>query len=517
MKQHFTLFFIFFLLTTSLTGQRNRSALGKPVKFIQCNINDQKLEQIDMQRLSDRPWVVYVVNSTAQFYNDLSGGLSAYRANFMEKLVVVEVRNDYLRVVKDDQMTMDGLLSRNMLEIGWIHQDNLLMSDLALKGNDARVIPAFVCDNMMLRRQKEGFQVRLDEVNLKVYQDPLLTIGLEKPVMEGEFYYAFKTTNNSILIGKRDRIDGSAFADDIVGWISNANVYLWESRLAVEPNWDPEAAIERKDKAIYAQLFLDLVSAAEFAKGKKIAPEYRVWAADIFEKRYHGSVSRFPLLAFSGNLLKVSVIGMKSDKINKVSGIEKARMHILVNPYLEQSVVFSTALHNASSGTKAISSDAGLPGIKCIEAFTTLYHAELVHPVFRFVVLLSRSELQKIIDFYNSVKLAVRDERTLYHMLTQRLHQLYPDKSQGAFDHWSINQAVFAIIGTSFNFKAYAHARLSDLTDDKDTDNEVYDSFSAALELAITRLEPYIKASDQGISFVSNQTVFYWVPFHFIL
>lgn len=521
MKRFFALLLLILVQNSSVVGQRSRAAMGKPIKFIQCHINDQRLEQADLQRLSDRPWIVYVVNSSAQFYNDLSGAISSYKANFMEKLVVLEVRNDYLRLIKDDQIAIDGILSRNYTEVGWIHQDNLLLSDFALRGNDSRVIPAFICDNVELRKQKQGPLFRLEETSLKVYKDPMLSIISENPVYDGEYYFVYKTTKSAILIGKKDRVDASNYADVLLGWISIDNAYVWESRIAVEPNWEPESAFERKEKAIYAQLFLDIISAVEFSKGKRIDPEYRIWAADLFEKRFHGRAPRFPVKAISNNILRISVFGIKSNEISSENLASNNNVHILVNQQLDNTSFFLASEQMAPVKKTEPMNTYVTPRIRCIAAYAPLYHAELANPMFRFVILLSRSEIQRLVDFYNALRLAAQDEKTLYQFLKQRLLQLNIDldKDQDTLDQWTVNQAFYALIGSSLNQKAYANLKLGDLNKrgEKDTDNEFFEAFLSSVENSLSRLEPYVKNTDQGLSFISNQTAFFWVPYLFML
>lgn len=499
-----------------LFGQKWKTSMYMPQKYFGSTLSSQQFNQNDLLMLSDRPWEVYSVNPSSKSTNEPFGEIIPYDLQFMEKFYVVETKGPYIHIVKDELIDITGNLSRSTFDFGWIHQNDLLLTNHSIVNEIGQPILAVACDNISKRIQKINYSITLTNNDAKVYYDSELTLNAGINLIIGDLYFVYKTNEKSALIGVSDRIDSKTYKSDILGWISLENLMLWDERLAIEPNWELEACNERKTKNITANLFFDPISASLYAGEAKSTNQYSIWSSDQYENRWPGKYLRFPVKGYNGNILKVGIWGQTPLPLIN-SPILEPLQHIYTKNSFLQFLILRDYSQNNLINIPDNNIENQNPNLIYTEAFTAYYHESLRFPLFKYVYLLTRNELITMLDFYRNIQFARQDDITLYYFLMNELLKIDAVTNPTEFESIPIDIVLRKLSKIPINYNFFGTFKLMELNNLDRKLKDRIEVLNQKIDQLLKLLNQVQNQTDYPFSFTSNNTVYYWIPLDSLL
>ncbi len=304
-----------FLLTIQVNNSCIGQTIGKNIKYY--NYPNKYLNDPDMTILPNStldtkpfdPWVVYSDRSNIISYTSSTGVTPTNeKINIMHPFYVIGESGDYLRLAEcnaDIQGRIDtknGYLPADTKDYGWVNKKYLLLWEKALVAQQTGVtIKALSVINEIDVLKAKNIQTYLnnpesDSTNLKVFDDPELTMENLSQVHLADFLFVFKKdpeTGNYLVA--YNYIFGFRDPQVILGWVSKSSMTLWTDRVCLEPNWDPLYAKNRRDRKLKCSLFTNEADATAYYSGN--TPEdTAIWDNDTYTHRMDPNEKRFPVL-----------------------------------------------------------------------------------------------------------------------------------------------------------------------------------------------------------------------------
>lgn len=150
---------------------------------------------------------------------------------------VVEEQSDKVHIVKDKSVKPDGTLSAPV-DYGWVAKSQILLWPYAMVQDDTGI------DMKALLINKENLSKSEWGNFAKIYNYPIATDAYytqaNKPLEA--FYFIMKKEGECYLLAKNVEITQD---DDLVGWVHSDKLQVWDTRVALEPNWEEKAFQER--------------------------------------------------------------------------------------------------------------------------------------------------------------------------------------------------------------------------------------------------------------------------------
>ncbi len=325
--------------------------LGKPAAFFKPE--EMKMEEIT-ERYVDRknrdysdkvPWIVLADRDGARTFDSPNDGRLVRNLAFKEWFYVAEEDGGMIRIGRGE---VSGLKVEKgtWQDYGWVKKSDVLL--WANSQVDARTgihKKAFLLNKVDDIEQIKNLEKK--EI-VKIFNHPYsgTTIG-NKTIYE--FYFIYKKENDRFLIAKDAVLTTRSAEGSLVGWVPASRVAEWNTRIALEPNFNPEAFAERKANPgfrvaaygndEYAKNHVERaaiqVREAYWANDPAGVPPAQLATSD--PRRFKGGVMRFPMLNDNGDYYRTGVIGditvktmsQELDKINEInySGIVEANEH----------------------------------------------------------------------------------------------------------------------------------------------------------------------------------------------
>jgi len=291
------------MASTNIAAQ-DYSALEIPEKYVRPK------EDLDYKPSSSvtkgRAWVVFSDRTNNKTYNDTGNSSQKTTLGFLDELYPVEEKGEYLHVVKG-KLKGGSLKITVSTDCGWIHKKNLLLWSSSLVNINE------ITKKSMLLNTPEGLREKSVIINgaeeIRFYADPTLSSLTDKYSRLFHIFFIYKQEGNSLLIGINDRHDPNYINDNIMGWVSVNKVTMWDHRVAVEPNWDEEAAHERQKNKVKTAVFDSKGSAESFKEGSSVSSSHIFWDSDSYADRKIGEWRRFPVLNEGTDIWEVGVMG----------------------------------------------------------------------------------------------------------------------------------------------------------------------------------------------------------------
>ncbi|MCF7912521.1 MAG: VWA domain-containing protein [Candidatus Cloacimonetes bacterium] len=150
---------------------------------------------------------------------------------------------------------------REVDEKGWIKKDKLLLWKQSLK-NEHNI------NRKAIITKKYGDEISALEFNL--FSDPELHHEVNYIAKIFDIYYIYKQINDSYLVGINDhlRISVGQTPKLIIGWINANRIATWDTRVAIEPNWQFSRLQDSSDPL--CKYFLNELSALKYFHGQPI-------------------------------------------------------------------------------------------------------------------------------------------------------------------------------------------------------------------------------------------------------
>jgi len=437
MKQlNYYLAISFVILTyVDVTAQNFKKVLEMPITM--ASPIDQSLEEynkIYQYRIDERPWVVY----SDRAKNKTESGETL---DFMQDVLVVDETETKIYIV---DAIREGLKIKEITkEYGWIEKNKML-----LWGNSLSDPVTKIDRKGFLLNEKESVQrIIKDENNkdrVRIFNTPDAGNDdeLEKKRIY-EFFFVFKkvpspssSIDSMFLLSKNVTISTNT-KSDIIGWVQSDRVSEWNTRIALEPNFDQAAYSERKNDVSNKQVIAFSLAdyAVQYADNGNIQRDEIIWENDPIKltedklatsdkKRFKGGVVRFPMLdknerlnfystAFVGEITLASLGRLAEEHFNLIeySNLTKEidRLNMAKNNINVLFVVDGTAgmeeyLNGISSSILNIQANAEDDG-KSIKFGAAIYRdaAEKVNNKhFEYLPLTTRHN--DVIDFLEEVK-----------------------------------------------------------------------------------------------------------------
>lgn len=282
-----------------------------------------------MKEMLTRYWVVYSDRDNNTSYTRPGGSVVFKTLGFMEEFKVAEISTNYLHIYKETQASPLNLgISTSAVDYGWISMDNMLLWQHCYQDAVTHIDKKA----MVLNTFEGTTNVSIDNQALTYKKNPGLTINSDNKARLFEILFIYKQTDKAVLLGEDIEIQGNEIdvSSNIRGWVPIESVTFWDSRITLEPNWEPAAAQERSVKRIIPTVFLDEKAAMDYKAGADVNQRYVIWENDPGAKRNIGQWRRFPILEVrNNNIYRVGAMG----KIRTSSGeiMDEERMSEIRN------------------------------------------------------------------------------------------------------------------------------------------------------------------------------------------
>lgn len=308
------IFAFFTVLIISGTVFSQDRVLYRPAKYV------KPIDETDLKVSSERAssyWRVYSDRSDNVTYNspeDTTNSNFNKRLYFLDVFYVIDERDEYIRILKDPNFdSRNNRLSGQKINYGWIHKSKVILWDHCL-----------VTENQVSR--KTMVVNTIEHLGDPTQEDPDYLYFRNRPSSDNyertgrsshlfEFYFVMKTekVENTIwvLVADKESFILDNVEDVIWGWAPQSRLTPWDNRVAIEPNWDPDAVIERRKTNKIARLFTDDAAAKKYQQGVIPNENKILWENDLLGDRPLGYLRRFPILTR----------GKKDDEIIQVGAL----------------------------------------------------------------------------------------------------------------------------------------------------------------------------------------------------
>ncbi len=339
---------IFFLILSFGALNAQTRIMGKPLKFDRPEDYENESDMKDFVNSRDRQskeiaWIVISDRDDNPTYEkpDLNSSV-VENIPFKDYFYVVDEKDEWIHIVK--ARTSGLKITKLTKDYGWVPKDKMLLWTAGMVDHNTKIHKkAFLLNKVqdierILREDSKDFA--------QIYSGPKTNKIAEKKTIY-EFYFVYKRENNRYLLGKESIISSSRIESVLIGWVDRVKAADWNTRIALEPNFDVAAFEERKANSDLRVIgFTDLGGANGYAQIGKIVDEKKAWDNDPIKieknklansdpKRFKGSVVRFPMLQnypdayMSGAIGEIQTKSMQDvvkSKISKISEINYSAM-----------------------------------------------------------------------------------------------------------------------------------------------------------------------------------------------
>jgi len=290
-------------------------ALNRPVAFDKIT-NENRLSYDADGDLSGKYWIAYSSFDNNPTYMKADGREVKKYLGFLDKVYITEIDGKYAHIYKDSNLNLlSWELSNDATDMGWISMKELMLTDHCLVEEQSLIANKCMILNTF-NALKKGNSDQSDFVSF--YLDPELKNATGDQSKIFQIFYVFKTYRKSgevvsLLVGTSNRLSDPESRDElkntIKGWVPFDRVVEWNHRVAVEPNYESDAAEERKSKGIKTSVFDSYEKSVDFQQGKEVNPRFLIWSSDTYMDRKNGEWIRFPLVNKDGDMFRLGVMG----------------------------------------------------------------------------------------------------------------------------------------------------------------------------------------------------------------
>jgi len=246
--------------------------------------------------------------------------------NFGEAFFVIEEKVDYIHIIKwEDDIcgSTKNIILRATEDYGWIRKITMQCSQYTLessKGISRKAISIVNDETGEVIKHPEKYINEGDKISF--YNDPNLVVKNGNDVKFFNFLFVYKeelnsTGGKSYLIGTNEKFGPITFKSQILGWVSEKLIFIWPTRMCIEPNSNTDAIKERKEKNLAASMFIDKSKAESFSTGNQITADNVV---DNFERKMEPHEFRYPIFKQWDNIYQT---GFQTDIMDK-KGVQQA-------------------------------------------------------------------------------------------------------------------------------------------------------------------------------------------------
>ncbi|MCF8364306.1 MAG: hypothetical protein K9H16_00900 [Bacteroidales bacterium] len=269
-----------FLHNFTIKGQQ---ILSVPEKYLTPVENPEPPSKNDP--LSEKPWFVWSDCGNNPVYLSSDGGEKIAELEYGAACAVVQVKSKSLLLARIEDVHK-GFLMQGKKALGWVDFDKLLLWDHCLKTEQclidkkAMIINAIDSDYLNTPGQTPNF--------LNGPGSGYEAIG-DAGYGISQFYFVYKETADYLLLGKSSLIQKSDFREYVAGWIPKKYCTIWNTNLALEINWHPDAVSERESLGSKVTVWENEIGAANFDKNDL----FLLTESPTYQERTNGFKNRF--------------------------------------------------------------------------------------------------------------------------------------------------------------------------------------------------------------------------------
>ena len=429
-----------------------------PEKYIMTDESSNLLPDPE-NIIRGRVWVVYSDRENNKTYRSPGKNSRILISDipFLEKFYVIDETNEYLHIIKENNLSSRFTVSRNAKDYGWIPKNKLLMWENCL----------VTANNKSLKRVIL-YNSGTNSIDFLYSSPKLSTVISHFSMQPPAILYVYKETPNSLLVATNKRISNLDKHGYALGWVSSQRLVRWNYPVCLEPNWDKDAVKERIKNNVEPEIFSSINKAEKFKKGKKLI--HFLWKSDNTESinygRFSGEFFRLPIIAdFNGGLSEVIIMDKTSHKAYGKSG------------YAAESV------------------------------------NHLKYPIFRKVLFLSRIELSNIIRDYNLLITAYIRGRA--NELQTTFLQLLKSKTGKTDDTWFLNLSIGETTQILYGAKSESdltNLKLRSLVNLSIITPPDLGNYINRLKTNATHLNMIFNNDKYQYSFKMFNEIYYWIP-----
>ena len=269
--------------------------------------------------LSNVIWTVFSDRSGNITHTKPGSSLEKCSLSFMDAFCVLEERDGFLWLIKQGFVDEDGYVLPESEDCGWIEKSKLLLWNNCLVTDDCNLNK-----KAMILNTIDAFTEKIEDVEFaKFYYDPQLQDASQQKSSVYKIYFVYKTSKNSVLLGRKSKFTSTASSNTIVGWVQKSRITSWDHRLAIEPNWDVGAVGERRLANTKLRFFDKEGVAREYASsGTTTSTSSILWEENpYYEVRKIGEYPRFPVLSDNDDdgFVKVGIIDKMTSKYGVIN------------------------------------------------------------------------------------------------------------------------------------------------------------------------------------------------------
>lgn len=347
MKMHNILVLIYFIFFcySSVQSQEFKSVLGLPDKFAKATEKqgiemDEYMNGISGPKSKNKVWRVICDREGMETFSDPNGSSkSGKKLKFKDWFYVMEEKGSYIHLGK-----MNGEPDNNLNipkgsfveSHGWVEKSKMLLWTSGL-----RSAATGISLKSLILYTAEGAKrvIGNPDQAVKIYKGPGTYWGESSSIGLYEYYFVLKKENGFYLLSKDSDLLNF---NNITGWVSASEQADWNTRLALEPNFDQKAFDERKMRVPYQFVaFTDEVAASSHASSgsgssSKILTKddpvnaHKQVLGTRNSRRYIGKKLRMPVLRCGSDFYATGVLGSVGQKVeNECPECEKALEEVI--------------------------------------------------------------------------------------------------------------------------------------------------------------------------------------------
>ncbi len=310
------------LFTTTASAQKFE-ILYSPDKYSRPTGNE---DYSDSGGRGGSVWIVFSDRSDNPTYSSAGGGSTFQKMNYLEPYYVIGEEGDYVRLGKGsgdllEDMDDDGYLVGGS-DYGWVHKKDILLWRHCL------ITENKIDKKAMLLNTVKG----LDPNNIKMsdlkkvtfYENPGLTKDSGKSASLFDFFYIYKYANGAVLLGKDASVpEPDRIKTNLMGWVPERKIVLWDHRVVAEKNWEPPAVKERLANNTKARVFYKENDAKLYKTNRSVSDQHAIWfESQVTSERDPGKRKRFPILE-KDKELGIMKLGAMGQVYNREGVVDK--------------------------------------------------------------------------------------------------------------------------------------------------------------------------------------------------
>ncbi len=255
------------------------------------------------------PWIAWSDRDNNYTESSPKAGDKKVLLKFMEPVYIQSYSKGYAHIYQGelDQESDDKVFLNKAKDLGYIHMEKLLLWTQAIRTDMNIQRKAVLMNNLKNLGKIADNKVSIDTI--RFYSDPEFKHVLpeRRTLLEVLYVFDMSPSGDALLLGPEPLMSRSPEENfRILGWTEATRVIQWNTRFAIEPNFDPEAVAERSAKGVHIVFFDNRPAAEKYRDEGVFTPNIRELS---FDKRPTASqFFRFPVHRW-GTLEHVSVLG----------------------------------------------------------------------------------------------------------------------------------------------------------------------------------------------------------------